>query len=59
MVSGISWQGHLGGFLGGLLIAAVLVYSPRERRTTWQVVGLSAIAVVLVAAIVLRTAVLT
>ena len=41
----ISWQGHLGGFLGGVLIAAVLVYAPRERRTAWQAGGLGAFTV--------------
>ncbi len=56
---GISWQGHLGGFLGGLLIAAILVYSPRQNRTLWQLAGLATLAVGLVAAILARTATLT
>ena len=55
----ISWQGHLGGFLGGLLIAVILVYSPRERRTRWQSAGLGALALALVAAVLARTAALT
>jgi len=54
----ISWQGHLGGFIGGLLIAAALVYAPRQRRTAWQVAGLTAVGVVLVVATLLRTAAL-
>jgi membrane associated rhomboid family serine protease len=55
----ISWQGHLGGFLGGVLIAAMLVYAPRQRRTTWQVAGLTTFGVALVVAVVARTLVLT
>lgn len=51
----ISWQGHLGGFLGGVVIAALLVYAPRQRRTVWQVAGLIAVAVVLVVALAART----
>ncbi len=52
----ISWQGHLGGFLGGVVLAAVIVYSPRAGRTRWQAAGLSAVAAILLLAIVVRTA---
>ena len=55
----ISWQGHLGGFVGGLVLALVLVYAPRTSRTAWQVAGLTAVAVLLVVAVVARTLVLT
>ena len=54
----ISWQGHLGGFVGGLLLALVLVYAPRARRSTWQVLGISLIALATAAAVVARTLVL-
>jgi membrane associated rhomboid family serine protease len=57
--SGISWQGHLGGFLGGVVIAAILVYAPRQRRTAVQVAGLAVFTLVLVVAIAVRTAALT
>ncbi len=55
----ISWQGHLGGFVGGLLLAFALVYAPRASRTTWQVLGVSLIALATAAAVVARTLVLT
>ena len=56
-ISNISWQGHLGGFLGGVAIAAILVYAPRQRRTQVQVAGPGACSrVLLVAAIAARTA---
>jgi membrane associated rhomboid family serine protease len=52
-INNISWQGHLGGFLGGLAVAGVLVYAPRgPRRTTFQVAGLGGIALVVLAALV-------
>ncbi len=54
----ISWQGHLGGFLGGALVAVVLAYSPRERRGTWQLVGLAAIAVAIAVALATRVSLL-
>jgi membrane associated rhomboid family serine protease len=56
--SGISWQAHVGGFVGGLVLAGVLAYSPRENRTTWQVAGFAGVAVLVVLAFVLRTAAL-
>jgi len=54
----ISWQGHLGGFVGGALVAAVLAWSPRVHRARWQVAGLGALTVALVVAVAVRTAVL-
>jgi membrane associated rhomboid family serine protease len=52
---GISWQGHLGGFVGGLAIAALFIYTPRPRRSLLHGVGLGVIAVALVAAVLART----
>jgi membrane associated rhomboid family serine protease len=58
-VAGISWQAHVGGFVGGVLVAGALVYAPRgPRRTAVQVSALVAVAVLLAVAIVLRTAAL-
>ena len=54
----ISWQGHLGGFVGGLLLGAVIVYAPRERRTAWQVSGLALVSLAVLVATVVRVAVL-
>ena len=54
-VNNISWQGHLGGFLGGLATAAVIIYAPKgSRRTTFQAAGLAGIAIVVLTAIVAR-----
>ncbi len=55
----ISWQGHLGGLVGGVLIAIVLVYSPRKNRPVWQGIGIAAIAAGFLLAVVARTLVLT
>lgn len=56
IVPGVSWQGHLGGFVAGGLAAAVLVLAPRERRTLVQVAGLALIAAVGLGGIALRMA---
>ncbi|GAB3193527.1 rhomboid family intramembrane serine protease [Nesterenkonia suensis] len=48
-VPNISWQGHLGGLLTGTICALVIARVPRgPRRTLWQVIGLVAVAAVLV-----------
>jgi membrane associated rhomboid family serine protease len=54
-VNNISWQGHVGGFLGGLACAGVIIYAPRgPRRTRLQVAGLALIAAVVLGVIVVR-----
>ena len=54
-VPNISWQGHLGGLAGGALIAALLVYAPRERRALVQWAGLAVLTVSLLALATVRT----
>lgn len=56
----IDWRGHVGGLLGGALVAAGLVYAPAGRtRWVYQAVACVAVAVVIVAVVVVRTAELT
>ncbi len=52
--NGISWQGHLGGLVGGALATAILVYAPRAHRTRMQWLGIAALAVVAVTLVVVR-----
>jgi len=54
LLSGISWQGHLGGFVAGVVIGSVLAFAPRAGRTTYQVAGVATTAVVVVALIAVR-----
>ncbi|RLV57306.1 rhomboid family intramembrane serine protease [Aeromicrobium phragmitis] len=53
--AGISWQGHLGGFLTGCVLGAVFAWAPRERRTFVQVTAFAVLWIVIVAAVVLRS----
>lgn len=55
----ISWQGHLGGFVGGVLLAGVIAYAPRPRREVWQAVGVGAVLALAAVIVVLRTLALT
>ena len=43
----ISWQGHLGGLITGVLAALVIAKAPRGNRTLWQVLGLAGVGVIL------------
>jgi membrane associated rhomboid family serine protease len=54
-ISGVSWQAHLGGFIGGALVAAVVVWAPRRRRQLVQWGGIGAITAAIVITIALRT----
>jgi membrane associated rhomboid family serine protease len=51
----ISWQGHLGGLVGGLLVALVIAYSPRKQRPLWQGLGIGLLSVLVLVAFVART----
>ncbi|MEQ6899918.1 rhomboid family intramembrane serine protease [Nocardioides sp. YIM 152588] len=59
VVSNVSWQGHLGGLIGGALVAAALAYAPRgPRRATVQWAAIAVLVVVLGAAAAVRVAML-
>lgn len=55
----ISWQGHIGGLIGGLAAAIVVIYAPRENRSRVQLLGLVVLLAVLVVAIAVRVGQLT
>lgn len=59
LIPNVSWQGHLGGFVGGAVVAAILVYAPRKHRSAVQAAGLGGLLLLLAVAAVVRAATLT
>jgi membrane associated rhomboid family serine protease len=55
-VSGVSWQGHLGGMVTGGLVAAIMAYAPRASRTAIQLVGCGLVLVALIGLTLARVA---
>ena len=55
----ISWQGHLGGLLGGAVAAFVVAHAPKSNRSLIQWGGLGALGVVLLALAAVRLAALS
>jgi membrane associated rhomboid family serine protease len=55
----ISWQGHFGGLAGGALLAALLVYAPRQGRALFQWGSMAAFAAACLVLVGLRVAALT
>ncbi len=52
----ISWQGHLGGFVGGVLLGAIIAYAPRTGRSRFQWGGMALVGLVAVGLILVRAA---
>lgn len=59
VVPNVSWQGHLGGLVGGALVGAAIAYAPRQRRPVWQAVGVAAVVLLVAVATLTRVAQLT
>lgn len=51
----ISWQGHLGGFVAGVLLGALFAYGPRARRTLVQVLAFAGLWAAVVVAVLVRS----
>lgn len=59
LISGISWQGHIGGLLTGGALAAAWAYPPRSWRTAAQTLSSIAMVALVVAVVIYRTGQLT
>jgi len=53
-ISGISWGAHVGGLLAGAGLCAAYVYAPVRQRRLVEIGGTAALAVLLIAAVLVR-----
>jgi membrane associated rhomboid family serine protease len=53
--AGISWQGHLGGFLAGVVLGAGIAYAPADRRNAVQGGVFAGLLVLCLVLVVVRT----
>lgn len=51
VAAGISWQGHLGGLIAGLLVGGLYILTRTERRRPLQIVGLIALPAIFLLAL--------
>ncbi|MGH3358716.1 MAG: rhomboid family intramembrane serine protease, partial [Nocardioidaceae bacterium] len=56
VIGGVSWQGHLGGFVAGALSGVAFAYAPRKGRAYIQAGTLGVLWCVMAAAFVTQTA---
>jgi membrane associated rhomboid family serine protease len=57
-VPGISWQGHIGGLIGGIVLGTAMVYAPRAHRSLVQWSAAALVLLIALALVVVRVAVL-
>lgn len=57
-IPGVSWQGHLGGFVGGVVVTAIILFAPRTHRAQVQWSGIALATAATLAAIALRAVLL-
>jgi membrane associated rhomboid family serine protease len=55
----ISWEGHLGGFVAGVILGLAFAFAPRDRKVLVQAAVITAMWIGIVAAVVVRTGQLT